>query len=71
MSKILEMIFKTGQGKKFRLTLSDPRDDVTGQEIQTVMDLIISKNPFDVDGGLAEIDEVNIITTDISPVVLQ
>ncbi|HHY83786.1 MAG TPA: DUF2922 domain-containing protein [Clostridiales bacterium] len=68
METRLEMIFKTGAGRKFRLTLDNPRPDLDPSEIQAAMNLIISKNLFAVDGDVTEIDSAHIITTQTEPV---
>jgi len=68
MEKTLEMVFKTGEGKTFRLTLDNPREDVTPTEIQDAMNTILTKNIFNVGGDLTEILEANIISTETSPV---
>ena len=47
----LEMEFKNVEGKKFSLTIDDPREDVTEEEIRTVMDDIVAKNIFSTTGG--------------------
>lgn len=70
MTQVLEMIFKTGEGKTFRLSLNDPRTDITPTDVQTAMNDILAKNPFNVEGGLNAIQEANIITTDTQPVEL-
>ena len=65
---VLQMIFKTGMGKSFRLSLEAPRVDVSPLEIQAAMNLVISKGIFDVEGGVTEITGANIVTTDVQPV---
>jgi hypothetical protein len=61
--KVLEMTFKTGNGKTFRLSFNDPRADITPAEVQSAMNLVISKNLFAVEGNVTEIDKAEIITT--------
>lgn len=69
MKSVLEMVFKTGGGKTFRLTLDEPKEGITAAEIQTAMNQLIFINPFNIEGGLTEIQEANIITTETEPVV--
>ncbi|MGI6706573.1 MAG: DUF2922 domain-containing protein [Clostridia bacterium] len=69
LKQVLEMVFKTGEGRTFRLTLDSPREDVTPAEIQAAMNLILTKNIFNIEGGLTEIVEANIIDTQVNPVV--
>ncbi len=64
MKSILEMIFKTGAGKTFKLTFDNPREDITPLEIETAMDLVITKDIFSVEGGLTEVFGANIVTTE-------
>ena len=63
METELEMIFKTGTGKKFRIAFDNPRTDVTSAEIQAAMDLVIGKNLFAVDGGVTAIESAQTVTT--------
>ncbi|MFU0800344.1 MAG: DUF2922 domain-containing protein [Xylanivirga thermophila] len=70
MARVLEMVFKTGEGKNFRLTLNEPREDITSEEIKSAMDLIKAKNIFSTPGGIGEVVEANIIVTDVQPVEL-
>ncbi|NLC43845.1 MAG: DUF2922 domain-containing protein [Clostridiales bacterium] len=69
METMLEMIFKTGAGRSYRLTLNSPKADLTPSEIQDAMNLVISKDLFAVDGGVAEIDSAQLITTQTEPIV--
>ena len=55
MKKVLAMSFKTGLGRSMRITLEDPREDLTSGEVRDAMNLIISKDIFNVEGGVAEI----------------
>lgn len=47
----LEMEFKNAEGKKFTLSLDEPREDVTESEIRAVMDEVVTKNVFITTGG--------------------
>ena len=69
METMLEMIFKTGLGRSYRLTVKSPKPELTPTEIQDAMNLVISKNLFGVDGGVAEIDSAQLITTQTEPIV--
>lgn len=40
----LEMIFLTEEGKRAVISVQEPKEDVTAQEIETVMDLIVTKD---------------------------
>ena len=69
MKSVLELNFKTGSGKSFRLTLDDPKEDLAPAEIQSAMNQVIEKGIFDAEGGVTEIDSANIITTETEPIV--
>ncbi|HCS73072.1 MAG TPA: DUF2922 domain-containing protein [Clostridiales bacterium] len=69
METMLEMIFLTGAGRTYKLTLNNPKEDLTPSEVQDAMNLVISKNLFDVTGGVAEIDKAQVITTQTEPIV--
>ena len=65
VTKKLVMSFKTNSDKKISLSVDDPRIDLTEAEIKTVMDLIVSKNIFSVDGAtLVEALEAKVVVTD-------
>jgi len=63
------MTFKTGQGRSFRITLDDPRTDIDSADVQAVMELILAKDIFNVEGGLVEIEGASIITTQENQIV--
>lgn len=67
MNKLkLEMEFKDEGGKRFNLSLDDPREDLTGEEIRIAMDDIILRNVFFTKEGDIEIPVgARIITTSI------
>ncbi|HOB20999.1 MAG TPA: DUF2922 domain-containing protein [Candidatus Atribacteria bacterium] len=69
MNSILEMFFKTGSGKTFRLAVDDPKPGLTPAEVEAAMDLIVSRNIFAVEGGLASVDSAQIVTTNVEPVI--
>ncbi len=61
----LLMTFSTMSGKKVSLYVTDPRDDVTEQEIKQVMELIISKNIFEPNGeNLQTAIEAKVVQTE-------
>ncbi len=43
---ILEMEFLDSQGKKFKITIDEPREDLTEMEIRAAMDEIVQRNVF-------------------------
>jgi len=67
MEKKLEMIFVNAAGKKTKISVDDPRSDLTSQEVQTVMNDIIARNIFNSTGGdLVSIDSARIVSKDIN-----
>jgi hypothetical protein len=71
VKKVLAMNFKTGLGRSMRITLEDPREDLTSGEVRETMELIISKDIFNVEGGVTEIAGASIITTDTQDLVFE
>jgi len=45
------MVFRNAEDKNVTITLDNPRPDVTGTEIEAVMDLIIARNVITSSGG--------------------
>jgi len=71
VDKVLQMNFRTGVGRNMRISLEDPREDITAEDIKAVMNLIISKNIFNVEGGLADIASAYIVTTQTQQVAFE
>lgn len=62
--KKLMMSFKTLSDKKVSITVDDPRDDLEGNEIKTVMTLILSSNVFLPNGEeLASLVDAKVVET--------
>jgi hypothetical protein len=53
MKRELELTFLTNLNKKVKLVVPEPKPDLTSQEIQAVMDLVIAKRIFGFAQGLA------------------
>jgi hypothetical protein len=51
MDKTLELNFKNAAGKNARISMPDPKDDLSTDEVQILMDEIVSKNIFETSGG--------------------
>lgn len=51
MAKTLELIFETAAGKDVTLSIEEPREDVTTQELNAGMQTIITQNIFEVEGS--------------------
>ena len=64
-SKKLVMIFRNSAGKNVSISIDDPKDDLTEEQIQTAMELIVEKNVFKKnDYAFVEAVEAKIVTTD-------
>ncbi|MBZ2174813.1 DUF2922 domain-containing protein [Schnuerera sp. xch1] len=62
----LEMEFLDTAGKKFRISLDEPRTDLTEAEVRTAMDDIITRNVFfSTSGDIAAVSGARFITTTI------
>jgi hypothetical protein len=51
MAKTLEMTFTTEQGKKALMRVNNVKDNVTKEEVATLMNTILSKNIFSTSSG--------------------
>ncbi|HHV47153.1 MAG TPA: DUF2922 domain-containing protein [Tissierellia bacterium] len=62
----LEMEFLDSAGKKFRITIDNPREGITGEEIKTVMDEIVARNVFfTASGDIVSANSARLITTTV------
>jgi len=51
-TKTLELLFQSADGKTVRIPINDPKEPVDTVQVNTVMDLIITKNIFQFAGGI-------------------
>lgn len=62
----LEMEFKDIEGKKFGLSLEEPREDLTEVEVKTAMEEVITRNIFATNAGdIVEAVGAKLITTTV------
>jgi len=65
MTKKLNMVFKTDEGKEVNIALPDPKDDLTKAQVVAVMDQIIAKEIFiSTKGKLSAVVDAIIKSTD-------
>ena len=65
LNRKLVMTFKTTDDKKLSLTVDDPREDLTEEEVKTAMELIKEKNIFAPGGAdLASLVSAKVVETD-------
>lgn len=50
MAKTLQLNFETQAGKKVLLTVDEPRENLTAQDVSAAMQVIISAGVFEVEG---------------------
>ena len=63
-TKKLVMTFKSSDNKKVSLSVDNPREDITENEIKSAMDLIVSKNIFAPNGSdIVDVFEAKVIVT--------
>ncbi len=62
----LELNFINEEGKNSKITLNNPRTDLTAEEVRTAMDEIIAVNIFTTSGGdFKQADSAKLITRDV------
>lgn len=53
LSKTLVLIFQTAGGGRLRLSIPDPKPDLTAEQVNTAMSTVLSKNIFTTGTGSA------------------
>lgn len=70
MSSTLEMTFITDLGGRLKISLPDPRQDITAVEVEGAMNTIIEKNIFSSStGDAAAIHSARVVTKDIEEII--
>ena len=68
LNKRLVMTFKTTDDKSVSLTIDDPREDLTEEEIKDAMELVVAKNIFAPGGAdIASAVSAKVVVTDTTP----
>ncbi|NLY77184.1 MAG: DUF2922 domain-containing protein [Tissierellia bacterium] len=63
---VLEMEFLDSAGKKFKITIDEPRNDLTEQEVRDAMNEIVQKDVFySSTGDLVALSGARYITTTV------
>lgn len=66
MKKVLEMVFRTVGGKEVVLSVPNPKDDLTTQQVVGAMETILSKNIFSTSSGdLRDLVEARVRVIDV------
>jgi len=67
----LEMIFKNQLDSKTRISIDNPRADITEAEVNTVMNDIVASGVFSSNGGdLVAVSGARVITTEVQELTL-
>lgn len=66
MSVNLQLVFRTAGGSRKTISVEDPREDLTDEQVQTAMSAILAGNVFSAaDGDLAAVVEARKVTTQV------
>lgn len=49
--KVVRLVFSVADGGTLTMTLPSPKTDLTPEQVEQIMDLLIEKNIFDLTGG--------------------
>ncbi|MDX1807739.1 MAG: DUF2922 domain-containing protein [Paenisporosarcina sp.] len=61
------MLFNTGQGKKFTISVDEPRANLTGAEVANGMQGVLVSNVFYADGAnLVSSDQARIVERNVT-----
>ena len=67
MEKILELVFKNEDGDTKVVTVVDPREDVTAEEANEAMEIILAADVIETSGGkLSELVEARLRITQVT-----
>ncbi|MDR5659938.1 DUF2922 domain-containing protein [Serpentinicella sp. ANB-PHB4] len=71
MTRTLEMVFKREDGRSSRMTVSNAREDLTGEEVKSAMENIIQDDIFLPQGvALAEVESAAVVTVSTDELTL-
>ncbi|MDI3480939.1 MAG: hypothetical protein PWQ97_594 [Tepidanaerobacteraceae bacterium] len=72
MAKSLEMVFQNAAGKNARISVADPKDGLTADEVQAAMDTILAKNIFNTTGGdIVKAVSASIVSREVTEIIPQ
>ncbi|WAA13494.1 DUF2922 domain-containing protein [Fervidibacillus halotolerans] len=72
MEKTLDLYFLTEEGKTARLTVNDPKEDLTGSEIKAAMDQIVSSGVFfSTSGSFVSAKEARLVERNVVSIELE
>jgi len=68
--KTLQMVFVNEAGSNVTISLPEPKEDITSQEVADLMALIISKNAFLSNGGsLVSAAAARLVSRDVETII--
>lgn len=68
----LEMGFKDEEGKNYKLSIDQPREDIEAGDVKNTMDLILDKDVFrNQNNILVALDKARIIRTEVTDIPLE
>ncbi len=72
MAVKLEMIFINAAGRKTTLSVHNARENITAEEVQAAMDLVLEGDIFTTNGGdIVAISNARIVATDITEIPVE
>jgi hypothetical protein len=72
MAKTLSIAFLNEQGKKVSISIDGVKDTATGADIKVCAEAILANNIFNSTGGdFVKIDSAQIVSRDVTPVVME
>ncbi|GGA28039.1 MULTISPECIES: DUF2922 domain-containing protein [Psychrobacillus] len=70
MAKTLQLQFEAANGKNMMISVDEPKESLTSEEIQTGMDAIISSNVFQVEGStLALAKSAKVVERNVTDII--
>ena len=67
MEQTLELVFKNVEGDTKVITVTDPRDNITAEEANEAMEILLASNVIETSGGdLTEIVEARLRITQVT-----
>lgn len=67
----LVLTFKLQNGKTFRLSIPDPKPNLTAAEVDSVMNLIVQKNIFATSSPIVEKVSARIVDREVNALIGQ
>lgn len=70
MAKTLQLQFETDNGKELTLSVDEPRENLTREEIEAGMQSLINSNAFHVDSfSLSAIKGAKVVERNVSAII--